>query len=187
MITIKTKNYSDMNKHAISSLYGILKGINDSPTLNYALKGTSTGNLLQNVEGLANAAELDTPYNIKELSSEVQKDLNLATENISSFSDLDKDMPSVRKMLCKYSRASGSLSGPMDPKFVEIVEELEQLPYARNILYEARKGKGTIFGTPKSSGSKIDIMIYTEFFKWLPAKLDELHNKLSRVSGGTAC
>ena len=159
MITIKTKKYSDMNKCAISSLYGILKGINDSPTLNYALKGTSTGNLLQNVEGLANAAELDTPYNIKKLSLEVEKDLNLATENITSFSDLDKDMPSVRKMLCKYSRASGSLSGPMDPKF----------------------------GTPGSSGSKVDLMIYTEFFKWLPAKLDELHNKLSRLSGGTAC
>jgi hypothetical protein len=86
-------------------------------------------------------------------------------------------------MLKKYidaGRAATPYMGGSDPTLREIVDLLENLSYARDLLYDIRgnrTGTGTAFGAPTKKGTKIEDAIYSSFAVWLPGALDGLNSK----------
>jgi hypothetical protein len=185
MIIIKSANYSDIKKEAISSLVGRLGDITRNEGFKTIFRGTSTLPFLQGLQSAGEIFDLDVPYKVKKYSKEMQEDFNKSVKDVNCPSELNKSSGGkiILKMLKKYvdaGRVGTPYMGASDATFREIVDLLENLSYARELLYDIRGDRtntGTAFGTPTEKGKKINDAIYSSFAIWLPGALDQLNSK----------
>jgi hypothetical protein len=185
MIIIKSVNYPDIKKQAISSLVGGLGNLINSEGFKTIFRGTSTLPVLQTINSIGENLDLDVSYKVKKYSKEMQEDFLKSTKDVNCPSELNKRTGGrvILKMLKKYidaGRAATPYMGASDPTLREIVDLLENLSYARDLLYDIRgnrTGTGTAFGAPTKKGTKIEDAIYSSFAVWLPGALDGLNSK----------
>jgi len=191
MIILKTENFSQMKKEAIgplkdlgqefkrspaSPLWGLLRGVTDSPLVNQLMGGTSTLALAKGLRGMGEVQGLDTSNVMETVSKEVKKSFEEATKNINNFKDLPEE---IQTMLCIYKRSSGSLFLGSE-YFTNIMREIKKVPYVYNELHDVYEDTGTAFETPTAKSRKLDEKLEAVFSSWLPVELATLASKFQR-------
>ena len=73
MIIIKSVNYPDIKKQAISSLVGGLGNLINSEGFKTIFRGTSTLPVLQTINSIGESLDLDVSYKVKKYSKEIKK------------------------------------------------------------------------------------------------------------------
>lgn len=197
MIILKTDNFIHMKKQAIgplketakelaeetkrspgSPLWGLLRGVTDSPLINHLMGGTSTLALAKGLRGMGEVHGLDTSNVMERTSKEMKDSFKQATENVNNFKDLPEE---IQTMLCLYKKSNGSLF-PGSPYFSSIMQEIKRIPYVYNELHDVYEDTGTAFETPTAKGKKLDEKLEKIFASWLPVTLAELASKFQRDS-----